>query len=341
MQSVTKVFFMVILISSLLAVSSAFAAKTSDRGKIVSQGEDGSVCYELDVKDAEAILRNMEKMVEAGKFKAAFDAASGSLPGCMPENGYDRIFSIIEHTYKKLGQQAEKAGQLYDAFKYYIYPFDNFFSNSYYREHEKNYSLADAHRTMLAYAKAHPDDYKVVQKAVDYFKRWESEPPQLKEAKDLAMHGGDRLLIKEEKDYAAHKYEDAFEDLKESRKWFELADDDRRAQALAKKRGEALLAEKSHDAVEHAFDYYYDFNLNLEVARARANKLGDEAERKGDFDLAGKFYSLSGDSTRQDALAKKLATIQKRKERQQEQADSKRQGKFEKEQQSLEKELGF
>ena len=337
-------------------------AEAADRGKVVSRGEDGSVCYERDVKEDTAKLKNMEKMVEAGKFKAAFDAASGPSPGCMPEGGYDRIFNIIERTYKPLGQQAEKAGRLYEAHKYYIYPFEHYFMNGSYRDREKNYSFADADRTMLAYAKANSNEYKVIEEAVRYFDQsLPGRKNNLKAVKELAMRGGEKVLAKEEKDFSARKFDNAFKQLEEAGRWFEMGGDERPLNARAKQRVNSLLAESSYDAIERAFNYTNvrllgtTYTKDYDAARARAGKLGDAAEKKSDLELARKFYYLSDDEAKKKSVDNRLNAIQAQKDKQEaereqrneqariqrEKAEPKRQEKFKKEQESLEKELGL
>jgi len=330
-----------------LAAPNAFAAKPGDRGKILFESEDGGVCYEADVKEADQWLDKMEAVEKAGKIKEAFDMAAGPEPNCLyNENADDRIFAVVERTYKKLGQQAEKAGRIYEAHKYYIYPYDIYYRRSeMYRERmKKYYSLADANRTMLAYAKTNRDDYKVVEEAINYYKSVDDggAPPQLKEVYGLAMSGGDKLLAKEDKDFTAHKYKLALDDLKESRRWFGLTDDVSRAEARAKQRGEALLAEESYNSVERAFNYYFDFqSLKLDAARARAAKLGDAAERRGDLELASRFYGLAGEDAKLNAVNEKMTTMEEQKEKKKEQAEAKRQEQFKKDQKSLEDELGF
>jgi len=343
MRSV-KIVFIMALALVMFPTSTIFAETAGNRGKIVSRGEDGSVCYERDVIEAEQFLKNMESEEKIGKLKEAFDMATGPSPGCVPEKGYDRIYGIIERTYKKLGEQAENGGRFYEAYNYYIYPYDRFFrpNLSYWDRIKQSYSLTDAHRTMFAYAKVNHDDYEIVQEAINYFKSHDVDPPELKEAYDLAIQGGDKLLAREEKDFAAGSYKAALEDLQESKRWFDLAENDRRYEARAKQRGETLLAESSYELIEHTFDYSYNFSYpNLDSARARAGKLGDEAVQRGDLELAEKFYSLAGDDAKHDAIANKREMIQEQKERQHEETESKRQDQFQKDQKSLEKELGL
>jgi len=340
--------FITVVTLAILASPVAPAAGIKDRGKIVSQGEDGSVCHELDVTEDEAFVKKVEAAEKTGKLKEAFDAADKGTPhGCW-DKSYERMAGIIERTYKKLGQEAEKGGRIYEAHKYFIYPFKHYIAPNFYRDRfEKHYSLADAHRTMLAYAKANPDDYKIVQEAVSFFESWEDKPPQLKEVRDLAMRGGDKVLAREDKAFAVHKYQNAFDLLEESGRWFELAGDEQRLHARAKQRVDSLLAQSAYDAIEQAFDYCNvrllgkTYTRSYDAARIRAGKLGNEAERKGDLELAERFYGLAGDNVKQDAISRKITVNEEQQERQKEQVEAKRKEKFKQEQKSLEEELGF
>lgn len=339
---------MTVLIAALAAAAlwspASYAEQAKNRGKIVSTGEDGSVCYEADVEDDRAYIQKIEAAEKAGRLKDAFDgAAKPQSSGCWGESS-EHLAAIIGRTYKQLGQEAEKAGRLYEAHKYFIYPFNRYIAPNYFRDRfEKTYSLADAHRTMLGYAKANADDYKVVEEAVRYFNIWQEEkPPQLKEVQGLSRRGGDRHLATEEKDFAARKYEAAYEDLRKAREWYQLMDDDQRVRDRAKLRGDVLLADGSYDAVAQAFRYSWEFaSPKLESAVARASKLGDEAKRKGDLELASRFYGLSGEDAKQDAVNARQAKQHEQQERQKEQAEVARREKFKQEQKSLEEELGF
>ncbi len=182
---------------------------------------------------------------------------------------------------------------------------------------------------MLKHANANPDDYKVVSQAVGYFDSREGKP-HLKEVRALAKRGGDKMLAKEEKTFAAHK--DSLGDLQKAKEWFDLAGEGKLAQARAEQRGDTLLAEGSFRSVERAFAYYAfaENPKKTNAAKTRALKLGDDALRKGDHGLAAKYYELSGDEA-------KAATVEKQKE----ETEQERQKQFKKEQESLEKELGL
>jgi hypothetical protein len=306
MRLKTTIFFVVIGLA-ILFTSLAFA--------------DGEMCSASDKKESERALRKAEDAEKAGRNKEAYQIATGfsSEPACAT-NGYKRRDDLIERTSKKLGAEAEKSGRFGDAFEYYSAPYQN---------GHLDYPLADSDRAMLKHANASPDDYKVISQAVSYFDSREGKP-HLKEVHALAKRGGDKMLAKEEKTFAARK--DSLNDLQRAREWFDLAGEGKRAQARAEQRGDTLLAEGSFRSVERAFSYY-DFAENpkkTNAAKARALKLGDDAARKGDNNLAEKFYELSGDES-------KAAAVQKVKE----ETEQKRQKQFKKEQEDLEKELGM
>lgn len=346
MKSLSRSIFATLVVLTL-CIPVVSAAGTTDRGKIVEENED-NVCYEADVREDDEYMKKAEGLLKAGNFKAAFDAADKGPPhSCLKDRG-EREFAIILKTYKKLGQKEEKAGRFHEAFNYYYYPFKNYFSNGYYRDSEKQYSQIDAHRAMLAYAKSNSGDIDVVTDAVRYFEGWEKQPPQYKEVMALAEHGGKKALAKEAKEFAAHKYDNAFEQLVQAQKWLELTKNEQPIHVRAKQRLDNLLAQTSYDAIENAMNYTNvmylsedDFQQGRDAARARADKLGEEAERKGDLDLADRFYALAGDDARQEAVSQKQDELEKRKEREQEQAEAKRQQRFGSDQKALEKELGF
>lgn len=281
---------------------------------------DGEMCSASDKSRAEGALRKAEEAEKAGRNKDAYQTATSSFgePACAA-NGYKRRDGLIERTSKKLGAEAEKAGRFGEAFDYYSAPYQS----------RVDYPLADADRAMLKHAKAKPDDFKVVSKAVRYFDQRDGKP-NLKEVRALARSGGDKMLAREEKTFAPHK--DSLSDLQKAKDWFDLAGDSKPARARAEKRGDTLLAQGSFRSVERAFAYY-QFAENpkkTNTAKDRARTLGDQHAGKGDHGLAAKFYGLSGDEA-------KAAAVEKQKE----QAETKRQGKFKKDQKSLEKELGL
>jgi len=309
MNAMTKFVFVALALAGMTAPA-AFA--------------DGEACSASETRTADGMLRKAEEAEKTGRNKDAYQIATGHFgePACAA-NGYKRRDGLIERTSKKLGAEAEKAGRFGEAFEYYSAP---------YRMGRLDYPLADADRAMLNYAKARPDDYKVVSQAAGYFDQREGKP-HLKEARALARSGGDRMLAKEEKTYSGlASPQGSLKDLEKAKLWFVVAADLKPVNARAEKRGDALLAEGTVRSIEVALQYYglAENRSKEKQARERAGKLGDAAARRGDHGLAARFYALSGDEA-------KAAAVEKQKEK----AEARRQEKFKKGQKSLEKELGL
>jgi hypothetical protein len=112
-------------------------------------------------------------------------------------------------------------------------------------------------------------------------------------------------------------------------------------------RFDSLFADDSYDSIERAGNYCDislmgdAYSLKSDAVRVKAGKLGDEAEDRGDYALAERFYSLSGDNEKQDAMSRLIEENEEQEERQQEETESKRQEKFQDDQKALEKELGL
>ncbi len=308
MRTIATMLVLVSGIAGLAAAPAAFA--------------DGEACSASEKKTAEGALRKAEEAEKAGRNKDAYQTATSSIgePACAA-NGYKRRDGLIERTSRKLGAEAEKAGQFGDAFTYFSAP---------HRHGRPDYPLDDADRVMLKHAKAKPEDFEAVSKAVGHFEK-RGIQASLKETRTLAKAAGEKALEKETKAFAATG-RDSRAALNDARRWFDLAAGPPRAQERAVQRGDALLAEGTPHSVELAFEYYQFAHSEekLKNARMRAQKLGDEAARKGDQGLAARFYALSGDKT-------KAAAVEKQKEK----TEAKRQQQFKKDQQSLEKELGL
>lgn len=282
---------------------------------------DGEVCTEKEKKIAEGTLRKAEEAEKAGRTQEAYKAATQGIPflDCA-SNPYKRRDGMIERTSRKLGTEAENAGRFGEAFEYYRAPQRYIRSDS---------DPGNADRAMLKHAKARPNEYKVVSEAAAYFAQ-RNLSSSLKEVRGIAKRGGDEMLAKEEKAFAARR--DSLDILVSAREWLDLVGESRTANARAEQRGDTLLADGSFRSVERAFSYF-DFTENkkkLAAAKDRARTLGDQHAGKGDHALAAKFYELSGDEA-------KAAAVEKQKEK----AETTRQEKFKKGQKSLEKELGF
>lgn len=285
----------------------------------------GEGCLASEIKRVEAALKKAEEAEKAGRNKDAHQIVVKPIgePGCAA-NGYKRRDGLLERTSRKLGAEAEKAGRFGEAFEYYSAP---------YRQGRGDHLLADADRMMLKHAQANPDSYKIASEAAAYFERREGKS-QLKEVHALAHRGGERVLAKEEKSFAARR--NSLDELGKARDWYRLAGDARPVTARAEQRGDTLLGEGTVRSVDTAIRYYQlvESKVGERKAQERARKLGDEAQRKGEQRQAVAFYELAGDHARAEALQKKTDAEAGKTE-------TTRQDKFKKDQQALEKELGL
>lgn len=303
-------------IATILILASGIAGLVAAPATLASGGAEFQ-CTPAQRKDAEARLKKVEEDERAGRTKEAYAAAKGDFY-CASESG-GRAEAVRQRTGRKLGEEAEKQGRFGEAFEY--------FSELQRRTDVRDHSNTD--RVMLKHARAKPEDLEVVSKAAGHFGN--RNAAALKEIRALAKAAGEKALAMETKAFAAVG-RDSRAELTQARQWFNVAGDVRPAHERAVQRGDTLLAEGSPSSVERAFEYYrFAHNEEkLKAAKARAQKLGDEAARKGDQGLAARFYALSGDKT-------KAAAIEKQKH----QTEGKRQQQFKKDQQSLEKELGL
>jgi hypothetical protein len=307
---------------------------------------------------------------KAGRAKEAYDKALGVDAHCISQNEQEinRIeaarVGVIRKSSLKLGEQAEKKGELIQAFKYYEY-----------------FHGVAADRVQMKIATRKPGDFKSVQAGVFYLR---SEQKLLSEAiarnektgdapwgisqgsvdamdpnrvarlkaigvhlgklKAIATKQGEKFLADEDKIFRARKTSlmakgDTFAELNKARDWLRLFALEGRVNERAVKRGDTLMADDSRKSLELAISYYqfpYDDSRDKRVQKVRdkARRLGDAHLKKGEKKLAADYYSLAG-------LGEKASKLEEANEAEKEKAETKRQSKFKKDQKSLEKELGF
>lgn len=281
---------------------------------------DGEGCTASQTASSDGQLKKAEAAEKAGRDQEAYKIVTQQIRFLeCAGNAYKRRDGLLERTSRKLGMAAEKAGQYGEAHTYFITPYRN----------RVDYPLADADRAMLKHAKANPENYKIVSQALSYFDGREGKP-HFKDVRGLAGTAGSNALAKEEKSFATRR--DTLNELQTAKQWLDLSGEGKRAHARAEQRGDTVLSEGTVRSVELAMQYYSfaDNKTKEKQAQQRAAKLGDEAARKGDDGLAARFYELSGDQSKLEAVEKQKAKTENR-----------RQDKFKQDQKSLEKELGL
>jgi hypothetical protein len=262
-------------------------------------------------------MKKAEDFEKAGKLKEAFNTAKPIAWECGKDLG-PRREALMKQVGRTLGNQEEKQGRFKQAFDWY----------------EGSRLAADADRVMMKQVGAKPDDTNAVGGAIDHFKRRDNGE-RVKELRGLASRNVDKWLVAEEKSFATRR--DSREELGQARSWVYYAGGGSgKVAERAEKRGDTLAADNARRSIEYAIAYYEFAEKPQKVKRIRdkARKLGDEHASKGESKLAVDFYRIAGDSA-------KAAGLEKKSEAEKEKAESTRQGKFKKDQKSLEKELGF
>lgn len=275
-------------------------------------------CTTEDEKQAALQLSEVEGLELAGKLEEAFERAATVAAECVAK-GTQRITALKERVGRTLGQQAEKKGQLGKAFEWY----------------DRSGLTAEADRVKMLQVKAKSQDYATFSDAYDYFKRRELEP-NLKILREIAAKNADRTLVAEDRAFSAHG--ESFEELERTKDWLGFLGEDqqKKVKERAERRGDALAEKDGLGMLEKALRYYGVADKPQQVKRVRdkAMRLADGYAKTGETTTAANFYRLAG-------AEDKATDIEHRTEQGNKQQEATRQEQFKKDQDSLEKELGF
>ncbi len=292
----------------LLACAAGFVAATS------SVHADG--CATQDEIAAKAQMGKAEALERAGRLPEAFSSAGGIDTMCADQR---RVDALRQRVGKTLGGQEEKSDRFDVAFDWY----------------ERAGLTTDADRVKLRHVNAKPADSAVFGNAYDYFTRREAAAT-LQELRALAAKNADAVFAEEERAFAARSM--SFDELERAGNWLRYLGDDqqKRKVARAEKRGDALAASDGLQKLENALRYYsiVDKPQKIRQVKDKALRLGDAYVKTGETTTAANFYRLAGADARAAELEKQVAQANRKKE-------AGRQEQFKKEQDDLEKELGF
>lgn len=293
--------------------------------------EDGSSCTDEDFKRGVANIAKAKELEQGGNYRQSYETLKGA--ACLWATDDDKTFreklreveAIQKRLYKELGDETEKKGQLQEAFDWY-------------RKGESY--KGDEERVMMKMAKAKPDDFATIKTAFDYFEG-NHMADSLKTIRMMAVRNAKPWLDKEDKQFGSKQseiYGKAFGSLEQARKWLAFAEapENRMAAERAEKRGDGMASQTTPYFLKEMIRYYNFAGKpeKIKSVQGRAKKLGDEAKGKGESDLAVDYYHIAG-------LNNEAHDLQKHAEAQQRKDEGKRQQKFKKDQDSLEKELGM
>jgi hypothetical protein len=266
---------------------------------------------------ADAQLKQAEDLDRAGKFRDAYSAAQKANIECITD--YKRHDALLKRTAKAAGAEDEKKGQLKEAFEWY----------------ERAQSPADAGRMQRKMVEAKPDDINTVSRAIDYFKR-QDDAAQEKSMRAHALKNVNKALGAEEKSFASVA-KNSLTELELAKNWsyYAQAGEDQ-VRARAAKRGDTVAAEDGRKFLELALSYYDRAQQpdKVQKVRDKARALAKQHESKGEGVAAADYYVIAGESG-------KASAVQKETEAREQKAEESRKKTFKKDQDDLEKALGF
>jgi len=139
--------------------------------------------------------------------------------------------------------------------------------------------------------------------------------------------------------------EQSISELKVARQWFSQFNDPKEAKVIerAKKRADALFKDDQEPtSLQQALAYYEiaQESEKINATRAKADRLGDASAQKDELVKAGRYYQIAGDDAKQKGLLARLKTESSQKKNDF-LNDEQKQQQFKKDQENLEKELGF
>ncbi len=284
-------------------------------GLIGLSAQADDICEGKQRQQANAIVARAKTAEAAGDLKRALQLAqSQDARDCSDDGDV-----VAKRILLRLGQDAEKAGQLSQAFTYF----------------ESGMHYADAKRVGLAQLKARPTDRSWADSLRSFMDRNNFADGRA-EIQTHARGQAARLLAEEEKTFAIRTpHEDLLSD---ARSWMRIAGDeaapDVKRRIIA--RGDQFAALDYHYALQQAVSYYEraEQKDKQTQVKAKARQIADKLAGGDNWSAAVDLYQLAGDTAKAEALrASREAGAAKKEEA--------RKDKFEKETGDLEKQLGL
>jgi hypothetical protein len=203
-------------------------------------------------------------------------------------------------------------------------------------------------QTVLDHFTRRRDDSQHLKEAFNYI----VDPAYLKELEQVASDRGNKALAQEEKVFSptinlkvVAAEQPSRSQLELAHKWFAFfaGSNGNKVVERAKKRGDFLaLDEQEPPALQAAILYYElaDDQQKIDETKGKADKLGDTYAKKEDFKRAIAYYQIAENNEKMKEL-EDLQENRVKKQLKEMQKDESQQKQFKKEQNELEKELGF
>jgi len=340
-----------------LTAGSAFAGTTCEEqryefiyksGLMQDVGLAGAeVCREINFANGDRTYQKAKALADAGKPEQAEDAINKVIDATADYADHSNQFMCVRPSLRQsfqalmsqIAQQkadrAEKAGRLVEAINI----------------HDNACQFAEAARIHIARVKAAPFQANGYSHGEDEFKeawRYSKAHPfdSLKKTlREVATSRADRFQTIEAKMFAPTTYQP--EALALELEWLPYTGDDgSRKQAvmsLAEQRGDALASKEGCNDLGTAVRYY-EISGNkskLKAAKAHAMRMSENFEKQGAYPAAARCYRVAGATNKADDLEQKADEAREQRAAEKQKGEKERKKKFSKEQDDLEKELGF
>lgn len=366
-----KFYWLIAFTSALFLSASGWAAETCEQNRFgfildntFTLGGDGEgmethPCSESNYGHGDSLYKKVKALADAGKADEAKATVEKELEeaDAQAEGGEDEygrsiarqpdkavcvrpslekgFLALMGNIAQQRADKAEKAGRLVDAI----------------RIHDESCQFAEAARIHAARVKAAPLQGNGYSQGESEFKdAWaysRAHPfDNLKKTlREVATSRADHFHKAEAKMFAPGMYQPEY--LAREIEWLPYAGDDgsrkKAVMALAEQRGDALAKDEGCLNMASTLEYYRISGNQAKVkqATAKAMALSEDYEKKGAYPAAAKCYEAAGAKDKA-AHAEELAGAEReQKAAEYEKKEKVRQKKFSKEQDDLEKELGF
>lgn len=353
-----KHLYVVVAACSLLAgTGAALSAETCEEqryefiyksGLMQEVGLAGSeVCREVNFANGDSTYQKAKALADAGKPEQAEDAINKVLEAtadyedhtnqfmCVRPSLRQSFLTLMGQIAKQKADRAEKAGRLVDAINI----------------HDNACQFADAARIHAARVKAATFNSNGYSQGEDEFKEaWSYSRAHpfdslKKTLKEVATSRADRFQKIEAKMFAPAAYQP--EALALELEWIPFTGDDgsrkKAVMALAEQRGDSLAAHEGCNDMRAAIRYY-EISGNkgkLKAAKANAMRMSESFEKQGAYPAASHCYAAAGAQDKAAEMEQMGEEARERRAAEKQKGEKARQEKFSKEQDDLEKELGF
>ncbi|CUS36558.1 hypothetical protein [Candidatus Nitrospira nitrificans] len=272
------------------------------------------LCSEPDRKAAaKAALAKAQALQAGGKLREAWDAAGQADSDCAD------VDTVKKQVAKAIGADEERKGRIDEAIDWY----------------QRVNADADATRVITKASGDRPDDVRFIGRAIEYF-RLKNDKGNEQKMRDIAKRNVEKQLAEEAKRFDTQlKESQTF--LQKAQEWAYYAEWGKdRVRERAQMRGDFFAKEDSRMALKKAISYYFVGSLDEKIksVKSKAAGLGKQAETKGEPEVAADYYMIADQGDKAEAITKQAEAAKQK-------VEEGRKKTFKKDQDDLEKALGF